>query len=99
MSFSTGRAAARGVKRRMLRAASTGLPRTSATTIETFRGAMRRLRRCAVDSIVISSVGEARPASLLARSLGDLLLQRVPRERARRRELAELVAHHVLRDE
>ncbi len=34
-------AAARGVNLRMLRAASTGLPRTSAATVESFRGDMR----------------------------------------------------------
>src|SRR5262249_29375321 len=88
ISLESGLAACFRVNLRMLRAAPTCLPRTSAATCPTLRGVMRRNRRCALDSMV---------APLLARRrLGDLLLRRVADEGAGGGELAQLVAHHVL---
>src|SRR4051812_46083416 len=92
ISFSSGLAACLRVNLRMFRAAPTGLPRTSDATCPTFRGAMRRYLRCALDSMVALS-----SLPLLARRrLGDLLLRRVADEGAGGGELAQLVAHHVL---
>src|SRR5437870_1955171 len=72
----------------------TGLPRTESTTSLTFLGAMRMLRAWAKTSMVV-----LRPALLLdpGRSLGRLAAG-VAAEVARRCELAELVADHVLGD-
>src|SRR5437868_13014575 len=89
MSFFTGFAAARLVYCRMLTAAPTGLPRTSAATTETFRGAMRRNLRCAMASIVVLSLRRRRRSG--RSGLGNLLLGRVADEGAGGAELAELV--------
>src|SRR5581483_1868634 len=91
MSFFTGFAAARLVYCRMLTAAPTLLPRTSAATTETFRGAMRRCLRCA-----IASMRSLRRRRRRRSGLGDLLLCRVADEGAGGAELSELVADHVL---
>src|SRR3954468_4194189 len=99
ISFSSGLGGLLRVNLRMFRAAPTCLPRTSAATTPTFRGAMRRYLRCALDSMVAPSVLSLFRRLLARRRLGDLLLRRVADEGAGGGELAQLVAHHVLGDE
>src|SRR5688572_6889631 len=71
------------------RARPTGSPRTWSATRRAFWGEMRAARRMALASIVLTPL----------RRLGGLLVARVALERARHRELAELVPDHVLVDE
>src|SRR4051812_311679 len=96
ISFFTGRAAARLVNWRMPTAWPTDLPRTSAATTETFRGAMRRNLRCAVASMADPLLRRRRGRG--RSRLGDLLLGRVADEGAGGAELSELVTDHVLGD-
>src|SRR5919201_977462 len=81
----TGRAAARGVNRRTRRASSTCRPRMRSTTRRALNGVTRMNRACAFTSIGLPH--SCRP-----------LLRAVDAERPGRRELAELVADHRLRD-
>src|SRR5205085_1908613 len=95
ISFFTGFAAARAVNCRMLTAWPTDLPRTSAATTLTLRGAMRRNLRCAVLSMGALSL---RRRGGRRSGLGDLLLGRVADEGAGGAELAELVTDQFLGD-
>src|SRR4029079_18468382 len=100
-SFSRSFATVLLVKRRMLRASSTFLPRTRSTTRRTFCGEALRYFNVAVASISILLLG-CRCGGGRSRTgrLGALLdlLAAVALERARERELAELVPDHVLGD-
>src|SRR5262245_51738710 len=95
ISFSSGLAACLRVNLRMFSAAPTCLPRTSAATCPTFRGATRRYLGCAFDSMAAPR-GSYALRLLARRRLGDLLLRRVADEGAGGGDLAQLVAHHVL---
>src|SRR5512142_1872447 len=80
-----------GENARTLSAWSTRLPRIRSATSRPFWAERRTPRSVAVVSIVGSLLLRPR-----GRRGGDLLVGRVPLERARERELAELVADHVL---
>src|SRR5688572_15301554 len=69
----------------------TGIPRTRSATSRPFWADSRTPRSVAVVSIAISLL-----LPLLHDGRGDLLVTRVALERAGQRELAELVADHVL---
>src|SRR6185295_11162253 len=72
-----------GMKRRVCSASPTGLPRTVSATSRHFCGLMR-----AYFSLALTCISRLRS--------DDFLVARVHLEGARRRELAELVTHHVL---
>src|SRR5688500_17327520 len=83
----------------------TFLPRISSHTSPAFWAEVRTPRAVACASIIVSSLSPRRSCLRLRRRAGSrrrgsrgrlLGLRGVPLERARRRELAELVAHHVL---
>src|SRR5688572_30906031 len=104
MHFSTCAAARLRVKRRIASAWFTSLPRIMSTTRRAFCAEPRKYFALAVASILSSSNPfSVNPRSLLRRrcDLARLLdlRTRVAFERARRRKLAELVAHHVFRHE
>src|SRR5512135_519824 len=77
-----------GLNARMLSARSTGSPRIWSATSRPFWADRRTPRSVAVVSIMSSLA--------LGRRGSDLLVRRVPLERAGQRELAELVPDHVL---
>src|SRR6185369_8995632 len=81
-----------GLKASTLSARSTGRPRIWSATSRPFWADRRTPRRIAVVSMSCSLLLRRR-----RRRRRDLLVGRVTLERAGQRELAELVAHHVLR--
>src|SRR4029079_800695 len=106
--FSTSRATDFLVKRRMERASLAFLPRMSWSTRPAFWAEVRRYLLVAFTSSIglalrgagagSRSAATARTRARSARDLGHLLdLARVPLELPGGRELAELVADHVLR--
>src|ERR1700741_4631165 len=86
-TFSTRRAAARGVYSSVASASPTDLPRVWSSTSRAFRAGTRTNRARA---LVIM------PVRLACRRGGGLLGLAVRLERAREGDLAETVAHHVL---
>src|SRR5579862_4760546 len=104
-TFSTVGAIRLFVVRRVVSAAPAFFPRIRSTTRRAFCGETRRYLDSAftlmLGSIGFSSGGLCRLRGLLRRSSGTRArrgLHRVAFELARRRKLAKLVPHHVLRD-
>src|SRR5579862_2663147 len=91
-TFFTMRAAFLGLNARTLSARSTGNPRIRSATRRPFCAESRTPRSVALVCIVTSLAPRAGRGRR-----GDLLVGRMPLERAREREFAELVADHVLR--
>src|SRR5215469_16753088 len=95
-TFFTAFAMRLGEKVSSLSAASAVLPRIDCATRLSLRGLVLSIRPMAL--ACVSWRTRARESLPILRSL-RLLVRGVAVERARRRELAELVAHHVFRDE
>src|SRR6185369_8162675 len=99
-SFSAKRAPRLGTNVRRRCAVSTSLPEIISSTWATFFGVMRTNLALATASIVLSLRlrGRAARRGRSTRRRGLLDVRAVAAEHPRRHELAQLVAHHVLRD-